>query len=184
MDPSQAAGLTLRPTAMLPRVFPGLNPSDPLYNTLSALPVGQWAMLGGKGTVQSTANRIGKFYNKAGMQQSIPSTDKLLGNFAKGKGIEDMFQGVKAGRGDQESYMSPGYVYGQEPMPLGEATQAAGSLLDAALYAEPLGVRMKYGSAPGGWGSFQLDKWASKAVKKPAGKGKPVYKAVGRRLFG
>ena len=40
LDPSQAAGLSIRPTAMLPRVFPHLTPADPLYGNLAELPVG------------------------------------------------------------------------------------------------------------------------------------------------
>ena len=41
----------------------------------------------------------------------------------------------------------------------------------------------KYGVASGGWGSYLLDKWASKAMKRPPGKGKPVYRYVGKKLF-
>jgi len=106
-----------------------------------------------------------------------------LRGLTRGKGLESMFQGEKAGKGDYPSSIAPGYTYGKEPMPLGEATSAVGSLLDAALYGEPLNVQAKYGSQPGGWGSYLIDKWASHALKRPAGKGKPVYRAVGRQLL-
>ena len=183
MDASQAAGLTLRPTAMLPRVWGGLNPSDPTYTNLAGIPAGQMALLIGKGTPQSIANKVGKIYHGAGATGALPSTDKLLKGFTSGKGIEDMFQGVKAHGNDYESFYAPGYVSGQEPMGMGEAATTAGGLLDAALYGEPLTVQAKYGSQPGGWGGFMIDKWAAKAAKKPAGKGAPVYKSVGRKLF-
>src|SRR5262245_39361129 len=45
LDPSQALGLTLRPTAMLPRVWPGLTPAAPLYTTLAEMPAGAWAQI-------------------------------------------------------------------------------------------------------------------------------------------
>lgn len=183
LDPAQAAGLTLRPTAMLPRVFGNLTPADPTYNRLAALPVGQWASILGKGTPQSTANTVGKLYERAGERGAIPSTDRLLRNLQQGRGLEDAFQGVKSGPNDYDSFAQPGYVAGQEPMPMGEAAYTYGGLLDAALSSEPLLTAQKYGYESGGWGSYLVDKWASKALKKPPGKGTPVYKSVGRRLF-
>jgi hypothetical protein len=58
-------------------------------------------------------------------------------------------------------------------------------LLDAALSGAPQAMRTKYSSEPGsgGWGAYLIDRWGSKAMKKPAGKAKPTYKSVGRRLF-
>lgn len=182
LDPAQAAGLTLYPTAMLPRVFPNLSPADPLYGRLASLPVGQWASILGNGSPQSLANTTGRLYDRAASGRT-PSTERLLGQLRKGNGIEDSFEGVKAGKGDYESYLQPGYVSGQEPMPMGEAAYAYGDLLDAALSQEPLLTSQKYGVESGGWGSFLIDKWASKAMKKPPGAGKPVYRSVGRRLF-
>jgi hypothetical protein len=183
LDPAQAGGLTLHPTAMLPRVFRGLTPADPTYNRLAALPVGQWAQILGNGSPQSLANMTGRLYQRAGTSGALPSTDKLLRNLMRGGGVEDMFQGVKAGPGDYESYLQPGYVSGQEPMPMGEAAYTYGGLLDAALSQEPLLTAQKYGVASGGWGSYLVDKWASKAMKKAPGAGKPIYKSVGRKLF-
>jgi hypothetical protein len=183
LDPAQAAGLTLQPTAMLPRVFPHLTPADPTYARLAALPVGQWAQILGNGSPQSLANTTGRIYQRAGTTGALPSTDRLLRQLQQGGGVQDMFQGVKAGPGDYESYMQPGYVSGQEPMPMGEAAYTYGGLLDSALSQEPLLTAQKYGAASGGWGSFLIDKWASKAMKKAPGKGKPIYKSVGRKLF-
>lgn len=183
LDPTQAAGLTLHPTAMLPLVFPHLDPSDPLYGTLSRLPAGAWAQILGNGSVQSTANKLGGIYHRAGMQANLPSTDRLLQQLRQGGGVKDMFQGVKAGKHDYESYSQPGYVYGQEPMPIGEATSAYGTLLDAALSQEPLMTAQKYGAMSGGWGSYLIDKWASKAAKKQPGRGKAIYRYVGSKIF-
>jgi hypothetical protein len=183
MDESQVAGLTLRPTALLPSVFKGISPAEPAYSHLAGIPAGEMALLLGKGTPKSTANKIGGIYHAAGTTGDLPSTNKLLQDFTRGKGLEDMFQGVKAHKGDSASYSNPGYVYGQEPLPMGQATASAGALLDAALYGEPLAVQAKYGSGEGGWGSYLIDKWAGKALKKPAGAGKPVYRYVGRHLF-
>ena len=183
LDPTQAGGLTLHPTAMIPRVFPGLNPSDPVYGMLARLPAAQWAMILGNGKPQSIANKLGGIYHDAGMRSDLPSTDRLLSQLRQGNGLEDMFQGVKAGKHDYESYSQPGYVYGQEPMPMGEATSAYGTLLDAALSQEPMLTAQKYGVMSGGWGSYLIDKWASKAMKRPPGKGKPIYSYVGKKLF-
>lgn len=182
LDPAQAAGLTLQPTAMLPRVFPRLTPADPLYGNLAALPVGQWATILGRGTPQSIANTTGRLYQRAA-GGAVPSTGRLLSQLRQGKGVEDMFQGVKAGKGDYESFLQPGYVSGQEPMPMGEAAYTYGGLLDAALSQEPALTASKYGVASGGWGSYLVDRWASKAMKKPPGKGKPIYRSVGSKLF-
>lgn len=183
MDESQAAGLTLRPTALLPRVWGGLNPSNPSYARLAAIPAGEMALLLGRGTPKSTVNQVGRIYQGAGATGALPSTGKLLKGFTKGKGTADMIMGVKAGKGDTPSYSAPGYAYGQEPMPMGTAATTTGNLLDAALYGEPLNVAAKYGaSVPGSWGSYLIDKWASRALKRPAGKGPAPTRYVGRRL--
>ncbi len=169
---------------MLPRALPGLTPADPLYGRLADLPAGQIAtLMGGQGTPEDIANNLGKLYERAGTQGWLPSTDRLLKNLGRGKGIETMFEGQKAGPNDMASYAQPGYVYGQEPMPMGEAAYTYGGLLDAALFQEPLATAAKYGVESGGWGSYLVDKWASKALKKPPGKGTPIYKSVGRKLF-
>lgn len=141
------------------------------------------ALLLGRGTPQSTTNRIGTIYHRAGTSGDLPSTQRLLRGFTRGRGTQDMIMGVKAGKGDYPSSIAPGYVYGQEPMSATEAVGTAGPLLDAALYGLPLNVQAAYGSGPGGWGSYLFDRWASKAMKRPAGKGPSVTRYVGRRLF-
>lgn len=164
-------------------MFKGLNPSNPTYTHLAELPAGSWAQIMGKGTVQSTTNKLGKIYKAAGTTADVPTTGALMKNLTRGKGVKDAFEGVKAKKGDYPSSIAPGYAYGQEPLPMGEATSQYGALLDAALWGAPEGMRDKYSSQTGGWGSYLIDKWASKAMKKPAGAGKPIYKYVGRRLF-
>jgi hypothetical protein len=171
---------------MIPRVFKGLTPASPLYNTLSAIPAGSMAQILGKGTTQSTVNKLGKIYKSAGTGTgSFPTTEKLLAKLTKGKGVEDMFMGEKAKKGDVESTYAPGYAYGSEPMGMAETASAYGTLLDAALYGLPQATRLKYSADPasGGWGNYLIDKWGSKAMKKPAGKGVPINKYVGKRLF-
>jgi hypothetical protein len=186
LDAGQAAGLSLRPTAMLPRVFGGgFSPADPLYSTLAGLPAAQIAMLAGgySGSPEDLANNLGQVYRGAA-RGDLPSTGKMIGQLAHSKGINQMFGGVKAGPGDYPSTLAPGYVYGQEPLPMGEAAATVGGLLDAALINEPIRTQMKYsGTAPGAWGSFLIDKGSSKALKKPAGKGTPLNKFVARRIF-
>ncbi len=185
MDPAQAAGLSLRPTAMLPDVFPGLGPDSPAYAQLAGLPAAQLAMLsnGYKGKPSDLPNALGKVYQKAGSTGALPSTGTLLKNLRTGKGVDAMFEGQKAGPGDYESYSNPGYVYGAEPLPLGEAATAFGGLLDASLVNLPTLTQSAYGSQPGGYGSYLTDRWASKALKKPAGKGTMVNTYVTKRLF-
>jgi hypothetical protein len=100
------------------------------------------------------------------------------------KGINAMFSGQKAGKGDYESTLAPGYAYGQEPLPMGEAAGTMAGLLDAMLINESLPVQAKYsGSMPGSWGSYLIDKGSSKALGKKAGRGVPLNKFVGRRIF-
>lgn len=185
MNPTQAAGLLLRPTGMLPRVFPGASPAEPAYTTLANLPAAQMALLmGGKGSTQRTVNNLGRLYQRAGTTGGLPSTGRMLGNLQSSKGIRSIFEGEKAGRGEMESFSVPGYEYGNEPLLLGEAASTYGGLLDAALYNEPAQTQMKYsGTLPGGWGSYLLDRWASKAAKHKPGKGPAVNRFVGRRLF-
>ena len=180
LDPGQAAGLVYDPTAMLPRVFKNLDPSNPMYAELSDLPVGAWGLISGKGTPQSIANKVGNLYQNAGTTGHVPAPGSLLHDLTRGKGLEDMFQGVKAGKGDAQSYYNPGYVSGKEPMPMGTATQTFGPLLDAALWGLPADTAAKYGST--GPGAYLIDKWGSKALKKPAGAGKPIYRYVGRHM--
>lgn len=186
LDPSQAVGLGYRPTAMLPRVFgKGFTPANPVYARLASMPAAQMAMLAGGygGSPEDLANNLGRLY-KGAAAGKLPSTQKMLGQLAHGTGINAMFAGEKAGPGDYESYTNPGYVYGQEPLAMGEAAETMTGLLGAALYGEPATVQMKYGaSLPGSWGSFLLDKGSSKALKRPAGKGTTLNKYVTRRLF-
>lgn len=185
LDATQAAGLSLRPTALLPRVFKGLSPADPLYNRLAAMPAAQMAMLSGgySGSPEDLANNLGKLYEGAA-RGNLPSTQKMIGQLGKSKGINDLFGGVKARGGAMESYTAPGYAYGQEPLAMGEAAYTLSGLLDAALYNEPLNVQAKYGgSAPGSWGGYLIDKGSSKALKKKAGKGTSLNRYVSRRIF-
>lgn len=186
LDPAQAAGLSLHPTALLPRVFGGgFSPADPTYARLAAMPAAQMAMLAGgySGSPEDLANNLGEVYRDAA-RGDLPSTQKMIGQFTHGKGVTSLFEGEKAGPHDTESYQAPGYVYGQEPLQMGEAATTAAGLLDAALYGEPLAVQQKYGAlTPGSWGSFLIDKGSSRALKKPAGKGIPLNRFVGRRIF-
>ena len=163
-------------------VFPALTLR---YQRLAALPAAQLAMLakGYGGGAEDLANSVGKVYRQAG-QGKLPSTRSLMTGLTKGKGIEAMFEGEKAGPRDQESYTNPGYVYGQEPLMLGEAAAALGGLVDAALINEPLLTQQNYsGTMPGSWGSYLIDKGSSKALRKQAGKGQSLNTWVGRRLF-
>ncbi len=182
MDPSQAAGFVAAPTGMIPRVFKGLDPSNPVYNQLADIPAGAMAQLLSHGGRSAIPNKIGNIYLNAGTANDLPSSSRLLQGLIRGKGIKDTFQGVKAGKGDTESYYNPGYVAGQEPMSMGGARGAITPLIDAILYGSGADMQAKYGT-DGGWGSYLIDKWASRAAKKPAGKGAPIYRYVGRRLF-
>lgn len=167
---------------MIPRVFKGLNPTSPEYNRIGDLPLSGMAMLmGGNGSTKRTVNNLGKLIEGIGEKGKLPSTGKMLHNLGSGKGVTEMFKGQKAGPGDQESYTTPGYVYGQEPMPLAEAATTAGQLLDAALVGAPALTQLKYGSE--GWGGYKLDKWAAKAAKKKPGKGMSAGKAASRSIL-
>jgi hypothetical protein len=185
MDPTQAAGFMLRPSGMIPRVFPGASPSDPTYTELASMPAAQMAMLmGGKGGTQRLTNNLGNLYSRAGSQGWLPSTGRMLGNLQSGKGVNALFQGEKAGKGDYPSSTVPGYEYGKEPLLLGEATETYGGLLDAALYGENELVQAKYGGTlPGQWVSYLMDKWASKAAKRKPGRGPEINQYVTKRLF-
>jgi hypothetical protein len=185
MDPTQAAGFMLRPSGMIPRVFPGASPADPTYTELASMPAAQMAMLmGGKGGTQRLTNNLGNLYSRAGSQGWLPSTGRMLGNLQSGKGVNALFQGEKAGKGDYPSSTVPGYEYGKEPLLLGEATETYGGLLDAALYGENELVQAKYGGTlPGQWVSYLMDKWASKAAKRKPGRGPEINQYVTKRLF-
>lgn len=183
LDPDQAAEITYRPTAMIPKVFKGLTPSNPVYGDLANIPAGAMAQLLGKGTPGSSVRNVARIYQGAGLANALPTTQQLLHGMVRGKGLEDAFQGVKSGPKDADSYYNPGYVAGQEPKKIGEAITAFSPLLDASLYNLPTDLQDVYGSQPGSWGSYLMDQWASRAMKKPAGKGAPIYRYVGRRLF-
>jgi len=179
LDPNQAAGLVANPVPMMLRVFKGLDPSNPVYNDLADIPAGAMAQLLAKGKPSSMPNKLGSIYFNAGTTHDLPTSERLLHGLIRGKGLEDQFQGVKAKKGDYESYYAPGYASGQEPMSMSGAMGAMSPLLDAVLYGMPTGMQDKYSS----WGDYLVNKWASRAMKKPAGKGPPVYRYVGRRLF-
>jgi hypothetical protein len=167
---------------MLPKAVEGITPADPSYDRLASLPAAEIAtLMGGSGKPSRFVNNLGKLYNKADATGWLPSTDRMLGNLAKGKGgLESLFEGEKAGKGDSESYTMPGYAYGAEPLMLGEASGTMSGMLDAALVGEPLAFQQKYGSE--GWGGFLIDKWGSKAMKRAPGKGPAVNEFVTKRL--
>jgi len=183
VDPMQAMGLSLHPTAMIPRAVKGLNPSDPSYGMLADLPAaGMATLMGGNGNPSRFVNNLGRLYDRADATGWLPSTQRMTRNLAAGKGgLDTLFQGEKAGPHDTESYTQPGYTYGGEPLMLGEASTTMGGLLDASLVGEPLAFQQKYGSE--GWGGFLVDKWGSKAMKRTPGKGKPVNDFVMRHLY-
>jgi hypothetical protein len=184
LDPDQAQGLMFRPTAMLPRVFPKLEGATPLYDLMSSLPAAQLAMLskrGFDGGPSDLANGVGKLYQGFGNNE-LPDFDTLWNNLSSPKksgGIAELFQGAKAGKGDYDPYGS-GYEYGKEPLPMGEAASTYQGLLDAVLATTmPTETAGKYSAQ----GNYLIDQASSKALKRPAGKGTPIYKSVGRRLF-
>lgn len=181
MDPTQAAGLAVRPTALLPEVFPRLTPAAPTYTNLASLPAAGIAQLMGGKDTGDFVNNLGTLYKRAGTKGWLPGTSSLMRGLATSDMVDTMFGGVKAGPGDQESYQVPGYVYGQEPLLMGEASTAVGGLLDAALVGEPLAVQQKYGSE--GWGGYMIDKWGDRVLKKPVGRGPQANDYVARHLF-
>jgi hypothetical protein len=188
LDPTQAMELAYRPTFLLPTVFPKMSGASPAYQLLSDMPAYQLGILskrGFDGGPSDVANAVGNFYEGAGgPKNDLPEFDKVFRNLSdpkSGGGIDQMFSGVEAGRGDQESYTSPGYVYGGEPPAAGIAAQSYTSMVDAALSLLPAPTAMKYGSE--GYGGYLMDKWGSRALKRPAGKGQPINTWVGKRLM-
>jgi hypothetical protein len=187
MDPLQVASLGYRPTMLLPTLMPGVGGAEPLYQNLAALPAGQLGVLadrGYDGGPSDLVNAIGDFYVDAGVKNELPSFDSTFRNLTNpksGGGIDQMFSGVKAKPGDQESYASPGYVYGAEPPSAADAAYLYAPYLDATLSLLPAETAMKYGSE--GFGGYLMDQYGSKALKKPLGKGKPINTYVGRKLM-
>ncbi len=192
MDPVQAMEVGSHPTFMLPKLFPNVSGASPFYQNLASMPAAQLAMLSKRsfdGGPSDLVNAVGKFYQNAGGPDSdLPDFNDVMANLQHpGKGVSTMFEGEKfrpnmARRGESESYTNPGYVYGKEPPPAGIAATSYGTMLDAALSLLPMETAAKYGSAPGGYGSYLIDKWGGKALKRPAGKGKPINSWVGKRI--
>ena len=93
---SGGRGLSLRPTAMLPRVWGGLSGADPAYQRLAAfrrrnLPCSPKATAGGLKTWQT---RWARSTVRPDRKSSLnPEPDYRV---TKGKGIESMFEGEKA----------------------------------------------------------------------------------------
>lgn len=184
LDPEQALGLALRPTAMIPRALPGLDSATPLYESLANLPAYQLAILskrGYKGRPRDVANSLGRFYADAGIANDLPDFDTVFRNLTnpkKGGGVDQLFRGVKnpAAVRRATGYQ---YEYGKEPLLAGEAAATYEGLLDAALSLLPTETAAKYSSYADGL----IDKATLKTMKKPAGKGKTINRLVGRRLF-
>lgn len=185
LDPSQAMGLSLRPTAMIPKVFPGLSGASPFYGLLSELPAAQLAPLmrrGYDGGPSDLANATGRFYQHAGADMSLPDTNQLLrnlGNPRGGGGIDDMFGGVRVGKGDQESYSAPGFVYGQEPLPAGSAASTVQGMLDAIFTST---LPAPTATAASAYANYLVDKGTARVMKRPAGHGRSLNEVVGRRF--
>jgi hypothetical protein len=205
-DEDQAEGFRLRPTAMIPRVSKGLTPASPQYGQLQDLPAAEMAMLmGGKvaGAKGFTRN-LGNLYEGVLQNDDIPSIDEMLaalqGGGPKRGGLGEIFGGIKlkdahyrdvadvmgVKRKDfskkliPESTLAPGYVYGKEPLQMGEAAGQLDNLVNAVYYANP-DLGEKYG-ADSGWGDYLIDRWGARASRKPAGKGKLASKKVGKGL--
>lgn len=185
LDPDQAMGLALRPQAMLPLAMKGLDPASPLYASLSALPAYPLAILskrGYDGSPSDLANAVGNFYEAVGERDKLPSFDTLFRNLSdpkRGGGIDDLFSGVEATRGEPTAYGSE-YAYGQEPLAMGEAAYQYQTMLDAILGATlPAETAAKYSA----YGGHLINTASAKAMKRPAGKGKTINQIVGRKLL-
>jgi hypothetical protein len=188
MDPAQAGELSYRPSMLIPELFPGLSGASPLYQAMAELPAAAMGMLskrGYDGGPSDLVNAIGGVY-EGFAEDRLPSFDEMFRNLSnpkQGGGIDTMFSGEKAGKGDIESTLSPGYVYGAEPPLMGESATAYSPMLDAALMMLPGPTAAKYSSSVGGYGSYLMDRWGSRAIKRPPGKGRTINEYVGRRLM-
>lgn len=184
LDPDQALGLALRPTAMIGRAVPGLSATSPRYSNLAQLPAYQLAVLGQrgyKGTPQALANAVGRFYDRAGNDNELPEFDQVYRNLTnpkQGGGIDQMFNGVKAPKGYRQA-TGYTYEYGQEPLAAADAAGAFERLLGGALSLLPPATAAKYGA----YAAHLTDQATLKDMKHPAGKGKDIPRMVGRRLF-
>jgi hypothetical protein len=188
MDPQQAGELSYRPSMLIPELFPGLSGASPLYQAMAELPaaaMGMMAKRGYDGGPSDLVNAVGGVY-EGFAEDTLPSFDQMFRNLSnpkEGGGIDVMFSGEKAGPGDYESTLSPGYVYGQEPPLMGESATMYAPMLDAALMMLPGPTAAKYSSEVGGYGSYLMDRWGSRAIKRPPGKGRTINEYVGRRLM-
>ena len=188
LDPAAAMGLASYPQAMMPSVFgKGFSPANPAYTRIASMPVAQLAMLskGYKGGPQDLANEIGQTYQALG-QHKLPSTQSLVKGMIKSPGLNDLFGGVKmskAPKGSTESYTTPGYAYGSEPLGMSDAAAVMAGLVDAAAVNLPALTPQKYSATyPGGWGGYLISKGTSKMLKKKPGS-VMLNRYVGRRLF-
>lgn len=185
LDPDQAMGLAMRPSALLPEVMPGISSSSPLYSLMRDLPAYQLGILSKRnyrGTPSSMTNAIGNFYDDFGNTNIAPSANELLRNLhdpKRGGGLDDLFKGVRAKPGEYTAYGST-YAYGKEPLQMAEAANTYQSLLNAVLeFSLPGPTAAKYAS----YGDYLIDNASNQALKKDAGKTKPINRVVGRKLF-
>lgn len=171
MDPSQVAGLALRPQAMIPVVAPELDPASAEYRQMNSLPVGSLALLSGSGEKKKgkfdggpndLGNQVGDIYDDLEAREAMPAR-------------EDVFRGLTGGT--KGSYMREHF---KDPaVPMGTATYEYQTLMNDALETYlPDIVANKYAQ----YGDYLLNRAAAKAMKRPAGKVN-IARQTGRRLF-
>lgn len=166
MDPQQAEGLYYRPSMLLPKVAPGLDPYGGRYQQIADLPAAQLSMLayGRKGKAREGpsqyVNNLAKFYRDVAGTGDLPDYDRMVRNLATAKGRSPLGAQFKN-------------------QPLGVAADTYESFVSAIMGSSGLDpsvarARMQHANA-------LIDRYGSRFLKKPAKKAPPINRWVGKR---
>jgi hypothetical protein len=164
MNPDQAYGLYYRPSMMLPRVAPGLDPASPNYADIASLPATQLANLtkGARGgdSLSHFTNSLASVYDRVANREQWFDQDKMAANL----------------------------TYPNSRSALGQQSQLPASQQADAFLAN-VGAIFNTTTDPAtsaamqAYASTLADKWGARALNKQPGRGRSLAEYAGKRLF-
>jgi hypothetical protein len=164
MNPDQAYGLYYRPSMMLPRVAPGLDPASPNYADIASLPATQLANLtkGARGgdSLSHFTNSLSDVYDRVANREQWFDQDKMAANLTYPNSRSALGQQAQLPASQQaDAFLANvGAIFNTTTDPATSAAMQA--------YASTL-----------------ADKWGARALNKQPGHGRSLAEYAGKRLF-
>lgn len=167
MNPQQAESLYYRPSSILPKAAPGLDPSGLRYQQIKGLPAAQLSMLayGRKGKAKEGpsqfVNNLAKFYGDVASRGDLPDYDQMVRALNTARAKSPLGAQFK----DQ---------------PIGFAADTYESFVNAIVGSS--GLDPSVARARAEQASDLIDQYGSRYLRRPVKKAPPINRWVGQRM--